>query len=44
VTLIQGLELQHAQHSIVRRGHIDIETIHVILTDARVTGRNGMGL
>jgi hypothetical protein len=35
VTLIEGLELQHAQQSTVRRGHMDIKVVHVNLTDAR---------
>jgi hypothetical protein len=34
VTLIEGLEIQHAKHSTERIGHMDIETIHVNLTDA----------
>jgi hypothetical protein len=44
VTLIEGLEHQHAHESTVRRGHMDIETIHVNLTDARAAGRHAMGL
>jgi hypothetical protein len=43
VTLIEGLELQHAQQSTVRRGHMDIAVIHVNLTDARACGKTCYG-
>jgi hypothetical protein len=44
VTLIEGLELQHAHESIVRRGHMDITSVHVNLTYSRATGKHAMGL
>jgi hypothetical protein len=44
VTLIEGLELQHAHESTMRRGHMDITTVHVTLTDARAASRHDMGL
>jgi hypothetical protein len=44
VTSIDGLELHPVQQSGVRRGHMEIEFIHVDLTDAQFAGRPTMGL
>jgi hypothetical protein len=44
MTLIEGLEVQHARHITVRRGHMNIAVVHVSLTYARAAGRHDMGL
>jgi hypothetical protein len=44
VTLIEGSKLQHAQHSILRRGNMDITVVHMNLIDAQAVGRHDMGL
>ena len=44
VTLIGGLEHQHAHESIVRRGHMDIAVVHVNFIDAPTADIHAMGL
>jgi hypothetical protein len=44
MTLIEGLDVQHACKITVRRGHMDIEVVHVNLTDARDAGKYVVGL
>ena len=44
MTLIEGLDLQQAHESIVRRGHMGTIVFHVNLTDARAMGIHDMGL